>query len=77
MGHEAAVDLPTQAFDIVFGEQEGKLLLDLGHLPVAAEHIVPGHPAPYFLLEQVKYVFLKHLLNQSNMYLAYLLQDDL
>lgn len=49
MGHEAAVNLPAETINPVFREEEGKFLFDLCNLSVAAENIVSGEKAPYFL----------------------------
>ena len=52
MSHKAAVDLPAKSVNTVLREKEGKLLLDFSYLPIAAEHIESGHPAPYLLLNK-------------------------
>ena len=52
MGHEAAVNLPAETINPVFREEEGKFLLDLCNLSVAAENIVSGEKTPYFLLDE-------------------------
>ena len=47
---EAALNLPAKAVNAVLREKEGKLLLDLGYLPIAAKHRESGHPPPDLLL---------------------------